>query len=58
MHVAEVPEYIRMESIKVVSLDVKHKHVNDMVVAAQVEVKPKAVDEPMMIKSEAELQQE
>jgi hypothetical protein len=50
-----VPEYIRTESIKVVSLDEKHKHVNDMVVAAQVELKPKAIDEPMVIKSEAEL---
>lgn len=37
MEVAEVPEYIRMESIKVVSLDEKHKHVNEMMVAAQVE---------------------
>ena len=37
MEVAEVPEYLKMESIKVVSLDEKHLHVNDMVVAAQVE---------------------
>jgi hypothetical protein len=50
-----VPEYIKLESIKVVSLDEKHKHVNDMAVAAQVELKPKAVDEPMVIKSEVEL---
>ena len=55
MEVAEVPEYLRMESIKVVNLDEKHLHVNDMVLAAQVDLKPKVVDEPMVIKSEAEL---
>ena len=42
--VGDLPEYLRLESIKVVSLEEKHKHVNDMLVAALVEEKPKGDD--------------